>query len=221
MESNARTGRRHAARCAGIVLRCYLALFLAGCAGTRPPSVQEARKMETRTLDAGFFSTIRAITNVLQDQGYTVDAAQAETGIMTASRESSTELAKISDESEADHDGIPVWAKVLLVVTLVPVIILLIAHSSDSSDDSNTGSSASLDVGSSHSLSWRYRISFNIEPQGPGKTRVRMSAQGIRHRGDETEKAGPIHDPAFFQRFFDGIQVSLPATPESTPGTDE
>ncbi len=203
--------RRGGARCAGAILRLYLAVAVSGCATAPPPSPHEVRRMETRTIASGFFTTIRAITDVLQDQGYTVDAAEAETGIMSATKETTRELAEITEEPAGDSDGLPVWQQVLIVAAVVPILIWLITRS-DNEDESQSGAEASLSSGSGE-RAYCYRLTFSIEPRGPDKTHVRLSAQGSQYCDGSIEKAGPIHDAEFFAQFFDAIQAAIPPLP--------
>jgi hypothetical protein len=180
--------------------------------------------METRTMGAGFFTTIRAITDVLQDQGYTVDAAEAETGIMSATKETTRDLAEITEEPARDSDDPPIWAKVLIVATVVPIFIWLVTRSDDT--DENQGEAEASFSSETGERAYRYRLTFSIEPRGPGKTRVRLSAQGSQFCDGSIEKAGPIHDATFFAHFFDAIQAAIPAPlPEDaeeggSPGDD-
>lgn len=190
----------------------YLAFAISGCATTRPPSTESARRMETRTFDAGFFTTMRAITNVLQDEGYTIDAAEAETGIVSATKETTTEIAEISEEEKDDESAdLPVWAQILIVATVIPIVIWLITQGDDDDEDESVAS-ASFSATASETA-YRYRLLFNIEPRGPGRTRVRLSAQGSESCDGAIVKAGPVHDEEFFARFLEDVQAAIPAIP--------
>src|SRR5262249_54187833 len=124
-----------------LALRFYLCLFVVGCAATRPkPTVEEARSMETRTLRGHEEMVFKACVGVLQDLGYSVDVANAEAGLITASRQTQERSGEITEEREdpKGDGGMPTWAKVLLVCTGVILVVFIVAAITGSDKDKDT-----------------------------------------------------------------------------------
>lgn len=222
----------------GIALRCYLCLFLAGCAGTAPrPTLDDVRRMETRVLDADVETLLKAAIGALQDLGYTVEVIQTDVGLITASRRSETEepavqLEPADENPEEDRDGPPTWAVIVGIVLVVGLVILVVnALSGDDDEDQQScertrtrsrdneaqqesdTSSPEFDLalaGSSGATVYEYRVTVNLDPLQPGSgTRVRVSCEGTTYEGGRMAKAGPVHDPVFYEQFFAGLDESL------------
>jgi hypothetical protein len=134
-------------RVGGLALRAYLCLFLAGCAGTAPPpTIDEVRAMQTRTLDEDVETLVKATISVLQDLGYTVDMIQTDVGLITASRRTDSEQAAVQAEPEAEKkDGAPTWLVVLSVILVVGIVIMVVAALSDDDEDKDKDKSADQD----------------------------------------------------------------------------
>ena len=136
-------------RALSIAWRSYVALFLTGCASTRPvPTLQEARDMESRSVAADFHCTFDAIVETFQDLAFSIDTADPTTGLIVAHRQSEVELAEISkDAAPAKEEGMPTWAKVALVATGVVVVVAVIAALSDDHDDDDPACNRGDDCG--------------------------------------------------------------------------
>ena len=124
-------------RLISIGLQSSVALFLAGCAGTRPaPTLQETREMETRIVAADYNRTFEVFVETLQDLSFSVDTADPSIGLVVAHRETEMALAEISkDKAPESKEGMPTWAKVALVATGVVVVVAVVAALSDDDDD--------------------------------------------------------------------------------------
>jgi hypothetical protein len=211
-------------KAANFALRVLLSLLMVGCAATRPkPTVTEARTMETRSFPADAKTAMSAAVNALQDLRYTVDVANNDLGLITASRQTSERSGEITREPENPEsgDGMPTWAKVALIVTGVILIVFLVAAISGDKDEDDA-KTKSYDSGSSSSSTttvierdesgetvYSYRVTVNCEAHGQRQTRVRVSTQGSRQVGGKVAEAGPVNDPEFFQRFFASLDKSL------------
>jgi hypothetical protein len=226
-------------RVLSICLRGYLALFLTGCAGTRPApptTVGEAREMETRTIEADCDQAFEAVITGLQDLGFSVESAGRDGGLIVASRESEAELAAISkDAAPGKKGGLPTWAKVALVATGVIVVVVVVAALADDDDDSSgqrderdhharhhdhDSGDTEVVVVDDHSAPsgppiYKYRITVNLRAKSDTETIVRVSAQGTMSRCGSVAQAGPVHDPAFFSRFFSYVSGSITVPMES------
>ena len=204
------------------LLRIYLALFVVGCASTRPkPTVVEARSMETRTLSGDEKTVFKACVGVLQDLGYSVDVANSDVGLITASRQTQERSGEITQETEdprAADDGMPTWAKVALIATGVILIVFLVAAVSggsdektkDKHDDSSSSTTNVTEAGeTSGPTVYHYKVTINMSAAGKKEVRVRASVQGSQMQGTQVQKAGPVNDPSFFQAFFTSLDKSL------------
>lgn len=207
-------------------LRMYLAFVLSGCASSRPaPSTLEVRSMETRLYEVDGTELRRAVISVLQDLGYTVDTIDSEIGLITASRQATYESGEIIEERGED-DGLPMWAKVALVITGIFIILLIIgAFASDDDNDDDAYKDGRDSVAPHHHHApvtfsesiddggpdvYQYRLTVNMQPgESEQVTRIRVSAQGAHYRGGKLQRAGPVHDPDFSSRFFAALEESV------------
>jgi hypothetical protein len=228
---------RRAPHVLAVLLRGYLALFLAGCAATRPtPTREEARQMETRILGTDDVQAFDAVVTALQDLSFSIDSAEPTTGLITAHRETETELAEISkDPAPGEKKGMPTWAKVAIVATGAIIVIAVVAALS-SDDDHGAAKDedrdhkdrhhhedghdtevmvVSNDVHPSGPPIYHYQITVQLKEQSDSETSVRVSGQGTKSRGGSVEQAGPIHDAAFFDGFFAQVNGSLGTPLES------
>jgi hypothetical protein len=217
------------------LLRSYLVLFLSGCAGTRPlPTIEEARAMETRTLELDEERAFDAVVTALQDLDYSIDATEREAGLISASRETHVELAEISeDRMPGEKEGLPTWAKVALVATGVIVIVAVVAAVSGDDDDErsregNGGEHRNAperrcrrhhhhhdsgpdvvvvehDDSPSGPPIYSYQITVNLKALSETQTAIRVSGRGTLSQGGTIRKAGPVYDPAFFESFFASV----------------
>ena len=203
----------------GLALRIYLVTFL-GCAAPRPPAppTTVVRAMETRTISADSEKVLKASINVLQDLSYTVDVINVEMGLLTASRTTQGEQARLTeDEDETMVDAMPAWQKACLaaggVILVVGLLSLVFGGGGDGNGDDND------DV---HVIDWgrnsdgpkgpvihRYRVTINADEGAEGETKVRVSAQGEKEQDGNVLATGGIHEPEFFQRFFASLDKAL------------
>ena len=200
-------------------LRIYLALSLAGCAGTRPETVpsHQARLVETCTVEADRSRVFQGVIDALQDLSFAIESADEDLGLLTATRESEVRLAEISKDVASEEDGdLPTWATVALIVTGVILVVVLISVIAGDDDDEESEYeeddhvSTVIEAGEpSPPPMYTYRITINIREVDADVTTVRVSATGSLVRGGVTEEAGPVQDPVFFETFFDTLEDAL------------
>ena len=204
------------------LLRVYLAATLGGCASTRPaPTVEEARRIGTRTLDANYDRAYSAVLAGLQDLSFTIETSDRGEGLVVASRESRRELAEIFRHPDPDREeGMPVGAKGALVATGAIVVVGLIAILSDDDEDDRDRDHGCRehdhvstvyvhDDGPDGPEIFRYEITMSLRPLGRAETEIRFSGYGTRSRNGVVEEAGPIHDPRFFDEITGRVSDSL------------
>ncbi len=202
------------------MLRAYLSVFLVGCASTQyQPSVMEVRSMETRTFAAQYDVVFKAVVNALQDLHYTIDIVDKDVGLITASRQTTGKLGAIArepDQTDSSDDGLPTWAKVALIVTGIVLVIALINYITDDDEDESDTYSESSDsfvIGDSSEPAgaefYRYRVTVNLEALDDRETRIRVSGQGSRMKGNTVMETGPVYDPEFFQAFYANMDNAL------------
>jgi hypothetical protein len=115
-------------------LRLYLCLFLVGCGAHRPP-LSEVRDMETRVTLGDEVTAFQACVATLQDLGYTVEVADVDAGILTASRSTHERSGQITEEpADPNHKPMPAWQWAVLIVTGVIVIVAAVAILSHDDD---------------------------------------------------------------------------------------
>ena len=205
----------------GMLLRFYLAFFMVvGCAPRRDPvSIEEARRMETREVAFAYDDVIRAAINVLQDMRYTIDVIDSDLGLIVASQQTEGKQVILTEEVDQE-DETPTWKKILgitIIIAIVAGIIWLVTGGGDDDNDEyddyhdDHGGTTYYGGGSGDDgpRVYRYRITLNIESLGPELTRVRLNASGELRRGNTIKEAGAVEDPAFFQRFFSGLERDL------------
>lgn len=223
--------KRRWSRILNLALRLYLSLVLAGCASKQlPPSIEEIRQLETRSVQADFTTAFDASINLLQDLGFTVDVINPDAGIITASKQTEGRLGNMFEETglDTDDDGLPTWAKVLIIVTGVIIIvgiIALIAGDDDDDDDKESrskgdhgehGGTATTTVVTVHDVIvpeeneyYNYRLTLNLEGLSESETKIRTSVQGNRMKGDNVEETGSVYDARFFSGFYSALDKAL------------
>ena len=166
------------------------AVLAAGCTpAVRPPQTQlEVREYQTRTFDTSDAKLVmKAMLNVLQDDGYVVKNAVVDLGLITAAKE--IDIAP----GRSGSTGGDVWGG------LGGSVIF--------------GGRGGILVGPqappTYSKTELRDFTGNVSEFGP-QTRVRVSFQRkvLDNRGDVVEVA-PIGDAAFYQDFFSRMDKSL------------
>ena len=201
----------------GLALRFYLITFLSCVAPRLPaPPTTVARAMETRTYTADRQKILKSSVNVLQDLSYTVDVINIEFGLLTASRTTQEQQARLSEDEEV-IPSMPTWKKVVLTVGGVFLIIGILSllfggKDGDKKDRDNKthvihhgGNDKSPDGPKIH----RYRLTVNLDEANNNEISVRVSAQGETEQDGKILQTGGVHEPEFFQRFFASLDKSL------------
>tara|TARA_B100000700_G_scaffold303611_1_gene375287 strand:+ start:1634 stop:2299 length:666 start_codon:yes stop_codon:yes gene_type:complete len=202
----------------GIFLRIYLATFL-GCVAPRPPSppTSVARAMETRSYTNSKDKVMKASINVLQDLSYTVDVINVEMGLLTASRSTQGQEARLSKDEEL-IESVSTWKKALLAATGIFVaigIFGLLFGGKDGDQNESDNKTHVIHHGSSHDdgtegpIIYRYRITVNLDKIKKEEIKVRVSAQGEIEQDGNILQTGGIHEVEFFQQFFANLEKSL------------
>ena len=94
-------------------LTCVL-VILVGCATTKTPTRTqlEIREFQTRSFDTpDALAVLKALVNVLQDEGYTIKVANTELGILSATKEVDVESTIRSFLSKLFRDENARWDK--------------------------------------------------------------------------------------------------------------
>ena len=196
----------------------YLAFFMIGC-GSRPPvSVEEAREMETRVIYGESKEILKASMNVLQDMYYSIDEVNSDMGLLIATKASEGKQAEIRKE-KSSADDTPLWKKILVgvfVVTIIGGLMILLggnnnSHDNDSSNGHHHHSNNTIysNNSSSGEVFYKYKVTINTSDYGVDETKLRISAVGQKFQGDEVVKSGPIHDPGFYQTFFNKLNMEM------------
>jgi hypothetical protein len=192
--------------------------------------------METRVVSGDATRAMRSAVATLADLGYTVDVANTELGLITASRQTRERSGEITHEQERPgHQGMATWQKVLLIGTGLILVIALIAAIAGSDDDKDKDRDGDHDRDRRHHddlgdhstvvvagesdgpTIYEYRVTVNVESEDATHSRVRVSSQGRESQGRTVRRAGPVRDPAFFDRFFAGLDRALRIADDARP----
>lgn len=174
-----------------LLLPVAAAALLAGCtAGVQPPKTQlEVREFQTRTFDTADHKLVmKAMLNVLQDDGYVVKNAVVELGLITAAKE----IDVAPGRSGADGG---------LLGGVGGTVVF------------GGGPGGVIFGGPQAPPSYRKTevrdFTGNVSEFGT-QTKVRVSFQRklLDNRGDVIE-VEPIDDPVFYQDFFSRMDKSL------------
>jgi hypothetical protein len=176
---------------AGALLVLAVALFAGGCtAGVQPPKTQlEVREFQTRTFDTPDSKQVmKAMLNVLQDDGYVVKNAVVDLGLITATKEIDVAPGR-SGPAGGGLGGIGG----AVVIGGGPGGVIF-------------GGPRSAPA---YRKTERRDFTGNVSEFGP-QTRVRVSFQRkvLDNRGDVVE-VQPIDDPVFYRDFFSRMDKSL------------
>ena len=163
--------------------------FAAGCtAGVQPPKTQlEVREFQTRNFDTADHKLVmKAMLNVLQDDGYVVKNAVVELGLITASKDIDVAPGRSGPEGGGGFGG---FGTVIF------------------------GGRGGFVFGPQAAPTYRKTevrdFTGNVSEFG-AETKVRVSFQSkvLDNRG-ETVSVQPIDDPVFYQDFFSRMDKSL------------
>ena len=124
----------------------YLAIWLAGCASVPPrPEGDQLTRLQVRSYPATFKTVFDAAVDATQDLDFSVDVANADAGVITATRQTNERLARIT---RADDKGLPTWAWVALIATgviIIAAVVIVLSSHDDEDKDKNKGDTASKD----------------------------------------------------------------------------
>ena len=122
----------------------YLTIWMAGCASAPPrPEGDQLMRLQVRTYPTDMKTVFDAAVDATQDLDFSVDVANADAGVITATRQTNERLARIT---RADDKGLPTWAWVVLIATGVIIIAaVVIVLSSHHDEDKDKGDAASTD----------------------------------------------------------------------------
>lgn len=202
-----------------IYIRLYLATFLVSCGGSKPPpTVTEARSIQTRTISANYDRVLKASINVMQDLNYSIEMIDKDLGLIVANRLSEAKQADISEESTEDG-GTPTWQKALgiaVIVAIVAGIVWLVTRGGgNDNDDDDDDDHGVVHHGHSGGGSrggpkvYQYEMTINLERVSDEGTKVRVSVQGQKMVGGRLVGAGPVYDAEHFQDFFASLDKAL------------
>jgi hypothetical protein len=133
------------------VFAAYLTLWLSGCAGAPPrPDEDQLQHLQVRTYHLPLSRVFDASVDAAQQMNFTIDMANPDAGVMTATRQTKEKLAKITS---TDEKGLPTWAKVAIIATgiiiIIGIVILLTSHDDDEKSNDKESSGKRDDHGTS------------------------------------------------------------------------
>jgi len=213
------------------LLQLYLTLVLAGCSSSPPPNLEEIRGLESKRIYAGYDDVMKESLHILQDFGFTVENTDASVGIITAQRQTTVQLGELVEEpTPKEDDDLPTWAKVLIIVTGVIIIVGIIALIAGSDDDDEeksrnkgknhdhetnyTNTYVETESSSEEGVEYHnYRLTVNLERLSNASTGVRISLQGSRMKEDAVLETGAVYSPQFYRDFFARLEQALPPPP--------
>jgi len=188
---------------------------LVGC--STPPRVEKpptsiARAMETRPFQGDLRTVLKASINSLQDMDYTIEVLNSDVGLITASR--TTENKKASLAREGDNNQMTDAERACLAIGAIAIIAVIAAAIFDDSDEkSNNGrniyTGGGNDDGPDGPMIYRYKVTINLTELKNDETNVRVSASGEVEQDGKILSTGGVHEPEFFQKFFNGMNQGL------------
>ena len=191
-----------------------LILGISGCANpprSEKPPASIARAMETKAFQGDLKTVLKASINSLQDMDYTISVLNSDVGLITANR--TTEYKKTELASENTDEGMSDGQKACLAVGAITLIAIIIASILDGDGDENDSRPMIFNDNDDEPDGpkiYRYRITINLTELKNNETNVRVSASGEVEQDGKILSTGGVHEPAFFQKFFNGMnQVSL------------
>jgi hypothetical protein len=183
---------------------------------------------------ADYNTVIKAAVGALQDVGFVIDNVDANLGVITASRQTTTKLGDLLEEPELKEDGgLPTWAVVLLIATGVILIVGIIALIASAGDDDDE--KASRDKGKSkdkehdHTTTtvvetqyvetegveyYQYRMTLNLDSPTDSTTTIRASLHGSRMKEDAVLETGSIYNANFYHLFYERLNADLGVPPK-------
>jgi hypothetical protein len=176
---------------ARLLLVVAAALFAGGCtAGVQPPKTQlEVREFQTRTFDTADGKLVmKAMLNVLQDDGYVVKNAVVELGLITATKE-----IDVAPGRSGSDGGVLGGLGGAVVIGGGPGGVIF-------------GGPQSAPA---YRKTETRDFTGNVSEFGPQtKVRVTFQRKVLDNRGDVVE-VEPIEDPVFYQDFFSRMDKSF------------
>ena len=194
---------------------------MVGCA-QRPSElpVSNARHIETRVLNGTDKASMKAFITVLQDEHYTIESADLDLGLITASQNSEHALASLRKVEVPDSAKVMTPAQQFFLFAglaiAVGAIIAIFSSDNDSSNDHHDGWRHHHDhytiVGDHDNDGreyWEYRVTANFDALTDSTTQVRLSVQGTQRQGEAIEQAGPVQDIGFYHDLFQKVDQLL------------
>jgi hypothetical protein len=191
----------------------YLILGISGCANpprSEKPPASIARAMETKAFQGDLKTVLKASINSLQDMDYTISVLNSDVGLITANR--TTEYKKTELASENTDEGMSDGQKACLAVGAITLIAIIIASILDGDGDENDSRPMIFNDNDDEPDGpkiYRYRITINLTELKNNETNVRVSASGEVEQDGKILSTGGVHEPEFFQKFFNGMNQGL------------
>jgi len=190
-----------------------LILGISGCANpprSEKPPASIARAMETKAFQGDLKTVLKASINSLQDMDYTISVLNSDVGLITANR--TTEYKKTELASENTDEGMSDGQKACLAVGAITLIAIIIASILDGDGDENDSRPMIFNDNDDEPDGpkiYRYRITINLTELKNNETNVRVSASGEVEQDGKILSTGGVHEPEFFQKFFNGMNQGL------------
>jgi len=201
----------------------YLSVMLSGCA-TRPEALppEQAKTLQTREMSYSVDEVARGVVAVLQEMNYSLENVDTKVGIITAERTSERQLAPISREAAPEEmpDEMQTFCLVAGGLAIAALLFAWLWDDDENEDDWAPRRSHRRHIHHhpgpifieaddySHD-SYKYKMTVTLEPLGTYKSRIRVSVQGLLMEGPSIAASGPVHDEAFYQDFYNRLQIVL------------
>lgn len=202
-----------------VLVNLYLIGFMAGCS-QRPSElpVSTARHIETWAFHDSQVDVMKAFITVLQDDHYTLDSADRELGIITASKHSEHPLTSLSTVTAPDSvnemTGVQKFFLVAGLAIAVGAIFAIFSDDDDTDNDHHHGWNRQphytvVDHADEGRMVWEYRVTANFYESAGDGTQVRMSVQGVQRQGNAVQQIGPVQNATFYEEIFQKVDDLL------------
>jgi hypothetical protein len=133
-----------------VALCAYITFWLAGCASAPPkPEGDKLTQLQVRRYPAPFKTVFNAAIDATQNMEFSVDLANVDAGVITATRQTNERLARITS---TDDKGLPTWAWVLIIATgviIIAAVVVALSSHDDEKDKDKDKDKGKKDQGSS------------------------------------------------------------------------
>jgi hypothetical protein len=204
-----------------VVAVAMAGLLATGCATGRTdqaavpePTVLEVREFQTRTYETKDTKMVmKAVMNALQDENFVVKQANADLGLLTATREMDAQAPDVPKKDAG-------WAAAAIgVAAVVGIVAVIWAVSKSSSKDEKHHAShttpAPVSTTGPSTAEKRFEKIFvtectaNVSAFGPeSKVRISFERRIVDNQG-AVMKAEPVRDAAYYQDFFAKMDKSI------------